>query len=807
MITPEQWRRVQELCEQLEACPDSVRPARLRELEIDDTVQRETLALLAALREEETARRAVPPAAPVVQPAPERVGGVRLLERLGAGGSGEVYRGVRQVNGATQAVAVKLFHAFRDDAEHRARIAREQQMLATLTHPDIVGLIDAGVTSDGRPYLVMDLVEGEPITAWSDARRLDPRARIRLFLQVCAAVRAAHRQLVVHLDLKPSNILVAADGRVKLLDFGTAKLAEPGAAFTRTEPLTLRYASPERLRGEPVSVACDVYSLGLIFYELLSGGWPFRTAESLVSVAERAAGHLDAVPLPRVVAEDAAERRGTTAERLRAALRGDLEAIAARALAHDPRSRYASVSELADDLARYLDGEPVRAQVQGARYRLRKFVRRHAWAVASATLLVVGLATAAVYSTVQARSARQAASRLEVQNRFLASVFTLAGADGASRAGMTVRELLALAEQRIAPTLGARMEVAADVELALARGYVSQGAFDQARRLLDGVVARASTAGDVPREAASRAMLAYVAYVGNDNLRALAEARAALAAWRAAPGRFTPAQAATMLSTAGNTLSYVALSDPDVRPAFDACLDLARAHPDAVDSSSRALCLRGLAIADTNVDSRYADAVTRLEEAVAIQRADPGAASDLSSTLQMLGLAHRYQGHYAEDEAAQRESLDLIARLGGADSIAALWQRAVWATSLVGVGRVDDAGREALEVLAAARKAYPNRGSYLLWTPLSAAASAVCLGEDAAACEALAREAIETLGPSPADDDPRLAHARGLVGLALARQGRRDEARALLEAALAQQAARRRVSPFTTVWEEARQGS
>ena len=363
-----------------------------------------------------------------MDPAPPRaVGGVRLIERLGAGGSGEVYRGIRQVNGATQAVAVKLFHAFRDDAEHRARIAREQQMIATLSHPDIVRLIDAGVTGDGRPYLVMDLVEGEPITAWCDARRLDVRARIRLFLQVCQAVRAAHRQLVVHLDLKPSNLLVAADGRVKLLDFGTAKLAEPGAAFTRTESLTLRYASPERLRGEPVSVACDVYSLGLILYELLSGGWPFRAAESLVAVAERAAGHLEAVPVTRVVTEAAAAERGTSAERLRASLGGDLEAIAGKALAHEPQARYASVSELADDLARYLDGEPVRAQAQGAAYRLGKFVRRHVWAVTSMTLLVVGLAWRP--RGAQATAARQAASRLEVQNRFLASVFTLAGTD------------------------------------------------------------------------------------------------------------------------------------------------------------------------------------------------------------------------------------------------------------------------------------------------------------------------------------------------------------------------------------------
>lgn len=802
MTPAERWQRVQALCLALEAVPDAEWPARLAALEPDAALRDETLALREALRDEAAY---VPPVEhrPALSRDPEVVGGVKILSRLGAGGSGEVFRGVRNAGGTEQPVAIKCFHAHRADGADLARVAREQQMLAALSHPDIVRLIDAGVADDGRPYLVMELAQGDPITAWCDERRLPVVARLRLFLEVCDAVQSAHRHLIVHLDLKPGNILVTSDGRPKLLDFGTAKLAGPDLRLTSTEPLTLQYASPERLRGEPVSVACDVYSLGLILYELVSGGWPFRRHESLVAVAERASGASDVTALPRVVTEDAAARRGTTLARLRATVRGDLEAIAARALAHAPADRYATVADLAEDVRRYLDGEPVRARRPGPAYRLGKFLRRHALEAASVGLLMVGLAAAAVYSGVQARESARAAERAQAQNRFLTSLLTLAGSDASSATSMTVRQLLTLADERVTPTLAGLPDVAGDIERALAWGRVSQGDFPLAIGLLERARARAVADGDVPREASARAALGYVYYASNRGDDGAAEARTALRLWRESAPRFSLDLATGTLLNAAITIAYLNPASDEATPYFEACLQLTATPAAQAGPNVRHLCLFGLAAVRFNAESDFAAAARLLDEAAALQRADPALAVSLATTLQLTGLVMRSSGRYAEDERTQREALALLERLQGPESLGARWQRAVWATSLVGAGRADEAYREAQAVLAAVRRQFPTRGSPILWTPLSAASTAACYLERDDECEALTREALQTLGPNPSPNDSRARTARGLLGLALARRGRLEEARPLIQAAIDGTIASKRSSVFMPRWQAA----
>lgn len=801
MTAADRWRRVQALCDVLEDVDPSELETRLDALEPDPEIRKETTATLAALRDEPASVR------PVERPAlalpPDTVGSVRLLERLGAGGSGEVFKGVRLVNGADQIVALKRFHAHRADSTDRERFAREQQMLATLTHPDIVRLFDAGIDDDGRPYLVMEFVDGQPITTFCDVAKLPLRRRLVLFLAVCNAVQAAHQRLIVHLDLKPSNILVTADGRPTLLDFGTAKLADPAMGMTRTEPLTLQYASPERLRGEAVSVACDVYSLGLILCELVSGAWPFRRQESLVAVAERASGTLDLVPLSRLVHDESAANRGLSTERLRAALRGDLEAITARALAHEPAERYASVAELAEDIRRHLDGDPVRARPPGVVYLLGKFVKRRRWEVASVALVVVALAAAAAYSLAQARASRAAAERALAQNRFLASLFTLAGNDATSKTAMTVKQLLALADRRVSPLLTAQPDVASDVDRTLAQGMISQADYDQARTLTERALARALETKDVAREAAARAELSYVLYVQNHPKEAVAEARAALAAWRAAPARFEPDHAVFTLQLASQTLAYSNFSNPEPVPYLEACLDLTGRDATALLSSARPQCLFLLGAMRVNAEERFDDAERLLVEAAAMQRADPTQRSTLVSTLQLLGIVKRVTGRYAEDEAAQREAYDELTRLQGADTVSALWQRAVWATSLVGAGRAEEGYRESMAILAEARRRYPERGTYLLWTPLSAVSTAACFLEKDPECETVTREALETLGPSPPANDARARTARALLGLALARRGEYEEARPMIQAAVDATLATKRVSVFLPKWQAA----
>ncbi|MEO8484377.1 MAG: serine/threonine-protein kinase [Acidobacteriota bacterium] len=398
---PARWRRIQQLCEALDPLADGERLDRLIALEPDPDIRLETLALLQALRDEDATQRAYRTAdlsAHDTEGLPESIGGVSILALIGSGGSGEVYRGVRTTNGTEQVVAVKRYHLHRSTTVDFERFTREQQMLATLTHPGIVRFFDAGVTLDQRPYLVMELAEGEPITAYGDARQLPIADRLRLMLAACDALSSAHRLHIVHLDLKPSNIIVTADGHVKLLDFGTAKLADPLAAVTRTEPLTVHYASPERLRGEPVTTACDVYSAGLIVSELVSGAWPFPRRESLVAIAERAAGGMLLQSLARVVTDEAARQRATTPDKLRRALRRGLDAIVRKAVDDNPARRYGSVGELAADLQRYLSGEAVHATSPSPLDRVGAFVRRHAWPVVAGASLLIVLATTIAYA-------------------------------------------------------------------------------------------------------------------------------------------------------------------------------------------------------------------------------------------------------------------------------------------------------------------------------------------------------------------------------------------------------------------------
>lgn len=805
MTDAERWRRVQDLCEALDDVPEADWAARLQSLEPEAAVRDETLALRAALREE-SAFTAPLERRPAVAPPPEAIGGVRVVSRLGAGGSGEVFRGVRTVNGVDQPVAVKRFHPHRTTGADLERVAREQQMLAALSHPDIVRLLDAGADADGRPFLVMDLAEGDPITAWCDEHRLPLAGRLRLFLAVCDAVQSAHRHLIVHLDLKPGNILVTAEGRPKLLDFGTAKLAGPDLHLTSTEPLTLQYASPERLRGDAVSVACDVYSLGLILFELVSGAWPFRRHESLVAVAERASGATTITPVARVVTEEAALRRGMSLERLRSAVRGDLEAITAKALAHEPAERYATVSDLAEDVRRYLEGEPVRAHAPGVGYRLGKFLRRHALETASVALLIVGLAAATAYSLMQARASARAAERAEAQGSVLARVLSLAGNDATSVTSMTVRDLLTLADERVLPTLEAMPDLAADVERVLGQAWVSQGDFAAAATFFERALERAAASGDVPRQAHARALRGYAYYATSHPDDAMRESRLALQFWRERPGDFTPLLAAATLVQAASTLAYVNPASDEAAPYFEDCLRVSAALPAATRYNVRPVCLFGLAAVRFNAQEDFAAASRLLDEAATLQRADPTMASSLGVTLQLSGLVRRATGRFAEDEALQRESLAIVEGLTSPASMPALWQRAVWATSLVGAGRADEAYREAIAVVGAARRFAPARGAPLMWAPLSAASTAACYLERDD-CESLTREALETLGPNPPPQDARARTARGLLGLVLAKQGHIEEARPMIQAAIDGTLASRRTSLFLPRWQAALAGS
>jgi len=414
----ERWSKVRELFERVADSPEAERSALLEaHCGADGELRAEVESLLGALgRAGEFLQAPLDPGALgpyAVPPPPKRIGPYRILGEIGAGGMGTVYRAVREDFPKT--VALKVIRSSLDGALLRRRFRRERDILAGLEHPAIARLYDGGTAEDGRPWLAMEHVAGATLFAHADQRGLSIADRARLFLAVCTGVEYAHARGVVHRDLKPANILVDAEGAPKLLDFGVAKLldasAEDGEHTLTAGPLmTPEYASPEQVRGEPIGPASDVYSLGVVLYELLTGRRLYRLATRTRREVERAVCETEPdLPSTAVrrreeaAAGSAAEsREPATAgwagegspERLRRRLRGDLDAIVLKALRKDPSQRYASVADLAADLRRHLEGKPVAARRGTWRYRAGKLARRHR-AVAAAALLVASAAVLA----------------------------------------------------------------------------------------------------------------------------------------------------------------------------------------------------------------------------------------------------------------------------------------------------------------------------------------------------------------------------------------------------------------------------
>jgi serine/threonine-protein kinase len=344
----------------------------------------------------------------------QRFGPWRLVARIGRGGMGAVYLAQRADGAFEQTVAIKVIRAGLLDDESRERFQRERQALAVLHHPNIARLLDGGTSDDGQPYLVMEYVEGEAIDVSCDAERLSIEARIELFRTVCDAVHHAHQNLLVHRDLKPANVLVSSDGTPKLLDFGIAKVLEADADATRTGRglLTPEYASPEQVEGRPVTTTSDVYSLGVVLYQLLTGIKPFEAGTSPThELARRVLEEVPQRPSAAIVGKGALEvahRRATRPERLRRELTGDLDTIVLKALRKEPGRRYASVEQLSADLKRYLVGRPVIARPDTLRYRAMKFVRRNRAGVLAAVIVVASL-SASLFTSRRALARERAA--------------------------------------------------------------------------------------------------------------------------------------------------------------------------------------------------------------------------------------------------------------------------------------------------------------------------------------------------------------------------------------------------------------
>ena len=510
-LTPERWDRVAEAFEQAVAAPAGDRVAVLRSsLGDDPLLLREAEEMLGAhfadtplavesrLIAAGTTEGSLAPGA--------LVGPYRVIAMIGEGGMGEVYRAERNDGAFERVVALKVVRPGLRSEEFARRFKLERTILSRLTHPGIVTILDGGVADDGRPYLVMQFVDGEPVTAYCTHHALGLPERIRLVHQIAEAVQYAHGRLVVHRDLKPSNILVTGDGGVRLLDFGIAKLLvdEPDSGERTRSMLRLmtpEYAAPEQLRGEPVTTATDVYALGALLFELLTGRRLVQGADRSLSALERLV--LEGVPpLPSEAAVGQGWRRR---------LRGDLDRIVLMALRKEPERRYASAGALADDLERYLAGRPVRAERDTVWYRTRKFAARNRTLVSLGSLVAVLLVALATTSTLQARRialardrALQARAEADSVVGMIARFFDR-GNPGIDPGGDTlrVRDLLAEGARRV-DSLSSAPAVQGRLWQTLGTIQLARGRYEEAVRLLTRaydrkLVTRDGDSGDVAR--------------------------------------------------------------------------------------------------------------------------------------------------------------------------------------------------------------------------------------------------------------------------------------------------------------------
>src|SRR6478735_4493164 len=468
-MDPERWQRLSPLLDALFELDDDERTRSLELMREEDPQTADDLEALLRLETDREDFLSEPLVAPLPGPRPGAdVGPYRLERMLGEGGMGQVWLAARADGLYQRRVALKLLRPGLVDPNLRLRFTRERQILARLAHPHIARLLDAGVSADHQPYLALEYIEGEPITDYCRAHKLSIESRLDLFRQVGDAVSHAHANLIVHRDLKPSNILVTPAGDVRLLDFGIAKLIE-GASPAHSHlteqsgrALTPDYAAPEQLLGEPLTVAADIYSLGVVLYELLSGQRPYRLDRNSRGALENAI--LEAQP---------ARPSEVAAEGDRRALRGDLDTIVLKALKKMPHERYATVHALADDIVRYLRRRPVLAQPDNWRYLAGRFIARNKLAVgAAATVLAAILAggAAALWQARQANAERQHAVEAQA---FLTSVLQNADPYNTAVPPHSVEQWLVQASNAVEKRTDFRPDLRVEVLVTLGTGLLN----------------------------------------------------------------------------------------------------------------------------------------------------------------------------------------------------------------------------------------------------------------------------------------------------------------------------------------------
>ncbi|MCE9661460.1 MAG: serine/threonine protein kinase [Burkholderiales bacterium] len=756
-----------------------------------------------------------------------RIGPYRLVRHVGSGGMAEVWLADRVDGAFARQVAIKLLfrHASSREVDALAqRFSRERDILASLRHPHIAGLHDAGVTADGQPWLALEYVEGEPITAWCDAERMAVRDRLEVFRQVLAAVQHAHKNLIIHRDLKPANILVTREGQVRLLDFGIAKLLEPeGDAPKESEltlehgrPLTLQYASPEQVLGQALTTACDIYSLGVVLYELVCGARPYDLNGSSAAQVEQAIVTTDpAPPSRRPPSTQAAERRATTPSGLVKALDRDLDAIVCKCLAKQPGARYSSVEALAVDLQNWRDGRPVAAKPTGTLEQALKFCRRHRLAVGATFAMTLALLTLTAFALVMGIRARNESVRAVAARDFLIEMFRVADPDRAKGTEPTARNILESASDRAVVDLKEQPDLLASVLDIVAQMQGNLGLFTVADTTLGRLAALQERTGkrhDLAMTLTNRALNAY--QLGDEERAAALIANAASAAAPFAEDHELQARLVLgkgwIARGAGN---YTQAREDFTVGMAQSALAFGSSHIQTIEA------MRGLAEVEGEL-GRHDVALALLADAVARANADASADERYRQEVAIARAnALLRAGRFHEAAATAGRLMPACERLSGKHNADCDFLRRLWAVSLLRTGPsesalplVDDLllasadpsapilqavsaitaaralaqnglldGRPEVRVQLGDIAAAASRPATYRVQALLTLAEAGLLASAYGEAEQRAREALALLDANPAV--PLRGRANVTLALGLEGQGRREEALALLQAA------------------------
>ena len=769
-LTPERWQRMESIFNAALEVEGSGRTEFLRRAcDGDSTLREQVENLLSASSERQTFVRQQ-------RPAPRlhaTVFGSYTIDReIGHGGMGTVYLAHRSDGQFEQCVALKVVSAHLSTQFFADRFRAERQILAQLNHPNITRLLDGGVTPDGDPYLAMEYVDGEPLDRYCDRLALSVAERIQLFLQICSAVEYAHRNLVIHRDLKPGNIFVTSGGSPKLLDFGTAKLLTVedgnGGNPTRFGMLTPRYASPEQLRGEPVSTLSDLFSLGVMLYELVTGAWPFGDPHSPLDGMERAVRDTEPSRPSSVIDEEAARVRSTSKAKLAHLVDGDLRNILEKAIETSPQSRYQSVEQFSSDLQRYLAGQPVLARPQTALYRAGKFVRRNWIAVAGAMIFVLGLSLVAAIAVYQARVAKKEAARAQAVTQFLQDV--IYAGDPEDVRDRTVLAAMEIARERL-NSVRNQPEVELPIRVALGYVYAANSRLPEAEKEL-------RRAEKLARQTGNPEMLASALYSLSQVLYHFADSRAALmeaVQIASDPGKdLPPTLRANIFSEAGQALGFEQHS-PYVEHLLREAVRIS--HSDTVPRSVYITSLSFLG-QYLRYENRLDEAERTLNECMGLVSAHPTVSSNLA--LEQLGTIRIKRGDLQGGESYYRRRRDLMMRLAGPDNGTTMDARSRWSMLLARMGRIPEALQEMGDNLGHSRKAFAA-GSFGLWFAVSAEANILNLAGRPEDALPLAREAVACFGAPTSRTDLRLAQVESELGIALTKLRNYREARPYLE--------------------------